>query len=189
MQNFDTYRMYNKKRRKEKIFFGLVVLTVLLLLVLIGHSVSYKDTPDKKLQKAQVDVSKYVTADTLDHHLEMVTYFHKIKSPSPQDMAVAVLSTKSPKLLAAMAKIETGGDYTKRNTGYKKRHHGAWQVNPTYWGAVSNKPVHQAIQAEKVLVALLTESNGEIRTALNKYGGDSTDAYSNKILAELESML
>jgi hypothetical protein len=190
MQNIDTYRAYNKNRRAKRAAQALMVIIGLLIAVFVAHTVAYKEAIPKGIKgSVAVDVSKYVQADMLDRQLEMSGYFHKIKARSPQDMAVAVLSTKSPKLLAAMSKIETGGDHTVRAAGYKKRHHGAWQVNPKYWGPVSSNPIKQAMQVEKILMDLVNESNGKITVALNKYGGDSSDNYSKKVLSELEAML
>lgn len=115
---------------------------------------------------------------------QLVSYFKKAGNKSPEEMAHAVLVTKSTKLLAAMSVAgEKNTPITARNTGYKKQHSGAWQVNEKYWGRVPYDAVGQALQAEKILVELTQEM--PIKKALSYYGGDSTDKYQKRVLAEL----
>lgn len=111
-------------------------------------------------------------------------YFRRSGSKSPQQMAEAVLSTRNPRLMAAVAKIETNGNPNIRKAGYRKRHDGAFQVNPKDWGKVSHDPVEQALQAERIIQELTTDHK-DIRKALSVYGGDSSSRYGRKILAEL----
>jgi len=113
----------------------------------------------------------------------MVAYFANAGSKSPEQMAEACLATKKPRLMAAIAKVETGGNSHVRNTGYKKQHHGAFQVNPRYWGNVPRNATLQALQAEAILQEL-TETM-PIKKALSYYGGDNTNGYQRRILAEL----
>ena len=113
----------------------------------------------------------------------MVKYFEKAGSRSPEEMANAVLSTKSPRLLAAIAKVETRGNSHIRNSGYRRKHDGAYQVNSKYWGRVPTDALGQALQAEKILSELTEEM--PIKKALSVYGGDSTDKYQKRVLAEL----
>jgi len=118
-----------------------------------------------------------------NYKMQLTAYFKRNGSKTPEEMAYAVLQTKSPKLLAAMAVVESDGNHAVRNTGYKKRHHGAFQVNPRHWGKVPANPVNQAKQAERILEDLTDKH--PIKTALSIYGGDSTDSYQKKILTEL----
>lgn len=123
-------------------------------------------------------------AECHNRQAAMTEYFKKSGSKSPEEMANAVLATKSPRLLAAVAVAgEKNTPITARNTGYKKRHHGAFQVNPKYWGAVPYDATGQAKQAERILTELTDEM--PIKTALSFYGGDSTDKYQRRVLAEL----
>ena len=113
----------------------------------------------------------------------MANYFKKAGSKTPEQLAVAVLSTKNPRLLAAIAVVETNGNNVK-NTGYKKRHQGVYQVNPRHWGVVDSKDIaKQSLQAERILTELTNEM--PIKKALSQYGGDSSDKYQRKVLAEL----
>jgi hypothetical protein len=112
-------------------------------------------------------------------------YFKRAGSRSPQEMAEAVLASKrNTRLLAAIAKVESGGNSHVRDTGYKNRHSGAFQVAAKYHGAVPFDAASQAAQAEAILEELVAEKKS-IRMALNQYGGDSTDRYSQKVLREL----
>lgn len=117
---------------------------------------------------------------------KMAAYFTKNGSKTPQEMAYAVLNTRSPRLLAAVAVVESGGNPTVRNTGYKRRHNGAFQVNPRHWGAVPEDAAGQALQAERIITELTTDYG--IKKALSVYGGDSTDKYQRRILAELQGV-
>ena len=113
----------------------------------------------------------------------LTEYFRKAGSRSPEDMADAVLNTRSPRLLAAVAVVESGGNPTVRNAGYKRRHDGAFQVNPRLHGRVSTDPIKQALQAESILCELAETM--PIKKALSVYGGDSTSKYQRRVLAEL----
>ncbi len=114
---------------------------------------------------------------------KMTAYFRKAGSRSPEEMANAVVRTRNGRLLAAIAVVESGGNPTVRRSGYKKRHDGAFQVNKKYWGKVPHDAAGQALQAEAIL-AELTETM-PIKKALALYGGDSTDKYTKRVLAEL----
>jgi len=114
---------------------------------------------------------------------QLTVYFKKRGSKTPEEMAYAVMQTKSPKLLAAIAVVESNGNYTIRNSGYKKRHHGAFQVNPAIHGNVPTNPIDQAKQAEHILNELTDKH--PIQMALSIYGGDSSEIYQQKILSEL----
>ena len=119
-----------------------------------------------------------------NRQMSMTKYFTQNGSKSPEEMAYAVLQTKSPRLLASVAVVESNGNPHLRNTGYKKRHHGAFQVNPKHWGKVPKDAVGQALQVQDILSKLAGERR-PIETTLNLYGGDSTDQYQKRVLAEL----
>ena len=115
---------------------------------------------------------------------KLTEYFKSKGSKTPEEMAEAVLSTKSPRLMAAVAVVETKGTPGVRKGGYKKRHAGAFQVNARHWGRVSKDPVEQALQAEAVLTELV-EEKGSIVAGLNYYGGSTKGTYARTVLAEL----
>lgn len=120
------------------------------------------------------------------HHTKMTRYFAANGSPVPAKMASAVMMTPRPKLMAAVAVVESGGDPTARRKGFKKRHDGAFQVNPSFHGAVPTDPIKQAQQAEAILDELIGKHG--LNKGLAKYGGDSTDKYSRMVLAELQEV-
>ncbi|MBV5327120.1 MAG: hypothetical protein JZU65_05695 [Chlorobium sp.] len=114
-------------------------------------------------------------------------HFKNKGSRSPEEMADAVLKTKNPRLLAAIAVVESDGNSHIRNRGYKKQHDGAFQVNPAHWGKVPHDAEGQALQAEDILEELVgTKKN--IRVALNHYGGDTRGNYAKAILKELQEV-
>jgi hypothetical protein len=141
----------------------------------------------KEMNKGELDCSKCHSAE-LVRKQKLVAYFARKGSPEPERMADAVTRTNSPRLLAAVAIVETGGNSKTKNSGYKKRHHGAFQVNPRHWGEVSQDPVKQALQAEAILEELV-EEKGSLRKGLSAYGGDKTrNIYANLILKELQEV-
>lgn len=118
---------------------------------------------------------------------EMIKYFQRAGSKNPEAMAVAVLKTRSPRLLAAMhVKGEKLSPHTSRAGGYKKKHQGAWQVNPDDWSAVPMTPDGQALQVQDILEELVQKQG--IVTALNKYGGDTRGKYARTVLNEVKNV-
>jgi hypothetical protein len=120
--------------------------------------------------------------------LAFTVYFQKAGNKHPDTMALAVLATKSPKMMSALAVAgERNTPYTVRKGGWKKRHAGSWQLNERMhrksYGSVPYNAVDQALQAEKLLQDL---TSMPIEKALSVWGGDSTDAYQQRVLAELE---
>jgi hypothetical protein len=115
---------------------------------------------------------------------KLTEYFRKAGSRDPVVMAHAVSKTSKPRLLAAVAVVETGGNYRVRRTGWKQKFDGGWQVNKKHWGKVPTDAYGQAAQADRILAELL-EDQGSLKKALSVYGGDSTERYQRKVLAEL----
>jgi hypothetical protein len=135
----------------------------------------------------QLDCQKCHSRD-IQKQGKLAAYFKANGSKTPEEMANAVLKTKSPRLLAAVAVRETGGNPSIRNGGYKKRHQGAFQVNPKHWSKVPNDAIGQALSAEKIIIDLV-EEKGDIVSALNAFGGDKTKKkYAQTILSELSNV-
>ena len=143
---------------------------------------------DRQPMPAVVKTSAAECGSCHNRTAAMVEYFKVSGSRSPEEMAHAVLKSKrNSKLLAAVAVVESGGNPTVRNSGYKKRHNGAYQVNPKHWGTVPTSAIGQTQQAEAILIELVAEM--PIKAALNYYGGDKTHhRYADTILAELREV-
>lgn len=180
--NFDTYReRYVERRRRQN---RLCLMMVLLSLVVCVGAIQ-----SKKVQPRNHVATVKQCNECHNRKMAMSRYFEKHGSPTPDEMAEAVLKRKSPKLLARIAVVETNADPTKRKYGYKKRHDGAFGVNRNDWGKVSENPVEQAIQAEMALDDFTKSSKNKIRVALNNYGGDKTkQEYADKILKEFSEV-
>lgn len=115
----------------------------------------------------------------------MANYLEKKGSKQPKLLADALLKTSNPQLLAAVAVVETKGNNVSRG-GYKKRHHGTYQINPRHWGPVHKTDLYdQSNQADRILQELTSEY--PIKTALAVYGGDTSGKgkYTRSVLAEL----
>ena len=138
--------------------------------------------------RGQLDCQKCHSRE-LQKRDKLANYFRKNGSKTPEEMAEAVLRTKSPRLMAAIhVKGEKSTPYWVRKGGYKKRHAGAWQQNESDWGAVPYDLNAQAIKAENDLEKLITDT-GDFETALNKWGGDkSKKVYAANILRELQEV-
>jgi hypothetical protein len=97
-------------------------------------------------------------------------FFVKHGSPAPDAMAIAVSHTENPKLMAAVAVVESNGN--PKATGDSGASKGAFQVQAKHHGAVKNNALDQALQAERILEDLVAEApRGSLRHALAKYNG------------------
>lgn len=117
-------------------------------------------------------------------------YFKSIGSPVPAMMATAVIETSSPSLYAAIVSVESSGD--PKAIGDSGQSKGATQVKAKHWkhllteGKVSKDPVVQLKDTERILTALRKEHKGNLRVALNRYGGCTDNSYANIILAKVQ---
>lgn len=104
-----------------------------------------------------------------------IEFFGKHGSRSPEEMAVAVVKTKRPALMAAIAVKESNGNPDA--IGDNGDSHGAFQVQPKHWGKVPATATEQALQAERILEELLSSArhlrrdNARLRVALARYNG------------------
>ena len=113
-------------------------------------------------------------------------YLRAKGNPTPEALAEAVIHTRSPRLMAAIAvRGERNTPYWIRHGGRAHAHAGAWQVNGKMHGAVSYDVTEQALQSELILTDLVTEHHGDVVKALNAYGGDTHGRYADRVLAEL----
>lgn len=183
MSCYDTYHIrYVQREKRRNRLKATAVMGLIAAAYILASTIDYKEQEEAYKQRFPMIKSHNSITDKEE---KLTSYFRKKGSPNPQAMAEAVLRTKSPRLMAAIATIETNGNPTKRNTGYRKQHSGAFQVNKKYWGPVSTNPVQQALQAENALEEFIKQT-GSIEPALNGYGGDKTKKeYSRTILAEL----
>jgi hypothetical protein len=170
------------ERNRKSLIRGMLYLIIFIcILGILEYFV--KPVKEVKTIKSHAEVPPSI------RQIQMTEYFRRSGNKHPALMAQAVLKTKKPKLLAAVAvKGERNTPYTVRKGGYKKRHAGAWQQNEKYWGLVPHDPLNQALKAERDLEGLIAEK-GNIVTALNQWGGDKTKkVYAKNILAELENI-
>jgi len=167
-------RRRKQKRNKQIVGIFFLLFTFAITLFVAGYE---KELKLKHCHKTGMSIEQ----------LKYQAYFHKAGNKHSEVMAKAVLATKQPELMAAIAvKGEKNTPYTSRRGGYKKRHAGAWQQNEKYWGKIPHDALSQAIKAEKDLAGLVAET-GDLKKALNVWGGDKTKkVYAKNILAELE---
>jgi hypothetical protein len=183
-----------KNERRKKLLVHLVWF-VLCSAVLVAHSCSSKEKLEKpKVElKADLMISHKPNAmcpSMRDRYDKLVSYFKRNKNPHPEMSATAVLETKRPKLMAAVAvKGEKNTPYTNKKGGYKKRHYGMYQVSKKDWGYAGALPIDQALKSEKVLEEFEASYGGSVYKGLNAYGGDVTkNMYAKNILNELQNI-
>ena len=174
------YKDYAKKNCYTSTLECIIAVTIFMACTLVLYQLEFYPS-----RKGQLDCQKCHSHE-LQKQSKLAAYFKKNGSKTPEEMADAVLKTKSPRLLSAVAVRETGGNPNVRSTGYRKRHHGAFQVNPKHWGKVPHDPIEQALQAEAILTELTHEKG--LVAGLNAYGGDTRGKYAKMILTELQDV-
>lgn len=118
---------------------------------------------------------------------KIAAYLHKNGVDKPAQVATAVMQTKRPKLMAAMAVKESPTG--KAGDGGQSK--GYFQVKEKHWrhllheGKVSDDPVVQALDSQRILDALV-EEKGSLRKGLEAYGGSTTGKYSAMLLREMQ---
>lgn len=181
--NLEPY--YRKSWHKSKKYgrWCVAIFIFSLILTMIVAAGQRKEIPNPVLKKCH---DKPISMQTALYR----EYFKRSGNKHPELMADAVLATKKPKLMAAVAvRGERNTPYTVKKGGYKKRHVGAFQVSERDWGFAGVTPLQQALKAEDILNELLVEHNGNLKKALNAYGGDKTKkVYAKNILSELENI-
>lgn len=189
--NRDTDLMYNKRWNKRKngwTYVTILVLALILLLILVGHDFNHDEIQVvPTMKKSHADVPPPM------REIAMREYFRRKGSPVPHTMAKAVLATSQPRLMASIAVRESNGNPKAVGDGGKSK--GAFQVKKEHWRhllyekKVSNDAVTQALDSERILEALVAENNGNLKKALNDYGGDRTrKVYAKNILDELANV-
>jgi hypothetical protein len=89
----------------------------------------------------------------------------------PAALVAAVRHSAMANLLISVAIEESRGDPVAVGSAGEQ---GAWQVIASDWGSVPKDMIGQAIQAERIIRALLIDANGDKRKALARYNGGPT---------------
>lgn len=158
-------------------------IAFVLGLVVLAQSIDYQ------ADVAQLAAKEPVVIPPTVQEVKLAGYFKAKGSAAPDRMAHAVCQTSVPRLMAAVAVVESGGSVHAVNKQSKAK--GAFQVKEKHWGKVALHPgaeVPQALQSERILAELLDEKGGSLPRALNAYGGDTKGRYSRVILAELQGV-
>lgn len=168
--------MANKKKQSKRTAAS-VVLFLICVVVLFAYDFAAKDSVVQSAPQKSCNSCH-------NRHDAMSRYFEKKGNPTPQRMATAVLETTRPRLMASIAVRESHGNPKAVGDGGKSR--GAFQVQGRHHGRVSNDPIEQALQSERILDELIAENNGNLKKALSAYNGERTrKVYAKNVLAEL----
>jgi hypothetical protein len=180
--------MENKawKQKHYKVEIKSVTFLVVLLvvaLIIAGHDFAFNEP----VPQPKIEMLKSHGSVLNPRHAALSAFFASKGSPDPQRMATAVLGTKRPRLMAAIAVRESGANPKAVGDGGKSR--GSFQVQARHWGRVSKDPVEQALQSERILEELLADNKGNLKKALNAYNGDTRrKVYAQNILNELQNI-
>jgi hypothetical protein len=120
-----------------------------------------------------------------DQEKRLATFYASQGSPEPALMAQATAKTKRPRLMAAVAAVESNGNpHAIGKIGEVT----AWQLREELHGTAGNTVDDHARKAEQILEQLLKESDGNFRRALSAYNGDRTGRYAAKVLRKLKEV-
>lgn len=160
---------------------GYKILLVLAAFGIAGNY-DYKD----QLMVHQVAAKAQVIEDRQANLEKKISVFmERENSPNSQEFARAIAKHKRPRLLAAVAAVESNGNPSARG---KAGEIGAYQVTPKHWGAVPKDIAGQTDQAAKILEELLEANSGRIKPALSAYNGDTTGRYADKVMAKASQL-
>lgn len=158
-------------KRKAKTL--LAVLTVATITGVMAHS-----CVDATVRTAEIQ-EQYYSKPVNGEHEGYRVFFAKHGSDHAEEMAKGIMSVKpgNRPTLAAVAVAESNGNPNLAGTGWRKLHHGAFQVNPRIHGRVPKDAAGQALQAERILEDLVAESpRGGLRHGLIRYNGGKSPA-------------
>jgi len=114
--------------------------------------------------------------------------FHGVTDPAA--LVAAVRHSAMANLLISIAIEESRGDPVAVGAAGEQ---GAWQVIASDWGSVPKDMFGQAVQAERIIRALLIDANGDKRKALARYNGGPTPSgksyrYAERILKRVRDL-
>lgn len=149
------------------------MIAPLILLMLISGCRVLESGQRAEVQQREIDII------VLSQKQEaLVNTFLAYGSPHPVELAIAVSRLKRPRLAAAQAIVESGGDINRLG---KLGEVGVWQVIEKYWGYVPDSIEEQAEKYEIIMDYLIDRSKGDIRKALNRYNGCKDGRYANRV--------
>ena len=171
------YKNYTIEEQKKTIWHSLLVAGALGLII-VAMAVSCVKGIDKTIELEEINNAplREQRQEILNRNDKLVSAFQAAGSPVPHEMAQACMKTKNPKLMAAVAIVESNG--TPHAVG-RSGERGAWQVIPKVWGSVPKSADGQARQAERILDELVAASpRGSLLQGLSAY---NTGSYNSKV--------
>ena len=171
------YKNYMMEQPKKSIRHSLLVAGGLGLIIAM-MVVSCVKGIDKTIELEEINNAPYrqQRQEILNRNDKLADAFHNAGSADPHLMAKACRATKDPKLMAAVAIVESNG--TPHAVG-RSGERGAWQVIPKVWGSVPKSADGQARQAERILDELVAASPR--RSLLQGLSAYNTGRYNSKV--------
>ena len=117
----------------------------------------------------------------------LAEFYAKEGSNEPIILAQATAKTKRPRLMAAVAVVESNGNVHAIGRAGEVT---AWQIREELHGPAGVTVDDHAKSAERILEELIQESNGKLKEAVRKYNGSGPDAvkYSKRVMAKLQEV-
>lgn len=173
-------------RRQRTLIFA-VCLLILALTAWSLFRISVIELRMKEEELAWQQQEREENEIYLKRHAKISACLKRHGSLYAEQVTQAVMATKAPELLAAIAIRESNGNpYALGGRGQSR---GAFQIQERWWGAVSPDVYAQARQASKVIDVLLMRHNGNMHKALSDYNNDSSGRYANYVIARMKEML
>lgn len=117
---------------------------------------------------------------------KLAAFFARQGSPAPIEMSKAVAKRKRPRLLAAVAAVESNGNPAAVG---KVGEVTAWQIREIIWGDAGTTTEAHSKKAEDILEALIAENHGNLRRALSAYNGDQSGRYAAKVMKKVSEVM
>lgn len=155
---------------------GLLLMLVVVMSMGVAGNIDNQTVTDAK--PAPLSVKEQRLAE----------FFAKHGSPHPVELAQAVAPLKRPRLAAAQAVVETGGN---KDLVGRASERGVWQIIEREWSAVPQNLRLQAQQYEQIMEQMIREERGRLRQALSRYNsGHPTKslAYADKVMGLVKEL-
>lgn len=163
-------------------------LLLAVLLVCMAGTIEYQtEVVLEEIEREHVKTVSTLPRSLTASEAQLAEFYARQGSPAAIEMAQATVQAKRPRLMAAVAAVESNGSPLARGRAGER---GAWQVIPAIHGAVPVDAAGQMDQSERILEDLLIENGGSVKKAVAAYNGSGAraDAYSRRVLAMLEEV-
>ena len=186
----DDYRNIDKPvikdpARREKVRAAFVGAMIICAFGFAGsvefNSIQATKTAEQNEQRVVVVEEALSVAE-----VQLAEFFERQGSPAPVEMGKAVAKRKRPRLLAAVAAVESNGNPAAVGKAGEVT---AWQIIEKEWGSAGVTTEAHSKKAEDILEELIRQNNGNLRAALSAYNGDRSGRYAAKVMKKVSEVM